>query len=203
MKVLPSGSRALLLELDSQADVLALYAGLQAESLSGVIDLVPAARTILVVTDGVVPLAAVACAVQAVTPRRSSPQGNGQVTIPVHYDGADLAEVARLMGCSTAEVIRRHGEAAWTVAFCGFAPGFGYLTSDRGAWDIPRRPSPRTTVPAGSVALAGEYSAVYPRRSPGGWRLIGHTEVDVFDLHRDPAALLRPGVRVRFVDVGE
>nr|MBA2740265.1 carboxyltransferase domain-containing protein [Nocardioidaceae bacterium] len=90
----------------------------------------------------------------------------------------------------------------WTVAFCGFAPGFGYLTSQAWQVDMPRRPSPRTNVPPGSVALAAQFSGVYPRESPGGWQLIGRTELGVFDLSRDPAALLRPGIRVRFVDVG-
>ena len=84
--------------------------------------------------------------------------------------------------------------------FCGFAPGFGYLTGE-GEWDIPRRKSPRTKVPPGAVALAGEFSGVYPRESPGGWQLVGRTDVAVFDLTREPAALLRPGTRVRFVAV--
>lgn len=198
MKILPSGSHALLLEVDSLEAVLDLYAALQA----GVVDLVPAARTILVVTDGVVPLSQVSAAVRATTPRRRVQQNGGQVMIPVHYDGVDLTDVAEGLGWSAAELVRAHGEALWTVAFCGFTPGFGYLATDRKGWDVPRRASPRTEVPAGAVALAGEYSAVYPRRSPGGWQLIGPTEVDVFDLCRDPAALLRPGVQVRFVDVG-
>jgi KipI family sensor histidine kinase inhibitor len=120
----------------------------------------------------------------------------------VHYDGADLAELAGLLGTEPAELVRRHTGAEWTVAFCGFAPGFGYLTQDGGGWDVPRRSTPRTTVPPGSVALAGEFSGVYPRESPGGWQLIGRTDVAVFDLGRDPAALLRPGIRVRFVDAG-
>jgi KipI family sensor histidine kinase inhibitor len=96
------------------------------------------------------------------------------------------------------EVVRRHTGTEWTVAFCGFAPGFGYLTPDGEPWDVPRRDSPRTRVPAGAVALAGGFSGVYPRESPGGWQLIGRTDVAVFDVARDPAALLRPGVRVRF-----
>jgi KipI family sensor histidine kinase inhibitor len=99
-------------------------------------------------------------------------------------------------------VVRRHTEHEWTVAFCGFAPGFGYLTSNSWSWDVPRRSSPRTKVPPGSVALAGVFSGVYPRESPGGWQLVGRTDLAVFDLSRDPAALLRPGNRVRFVDVG-
>jgi KipI family sensor histidine kinase inhibitor len=88
------------------------------------------------------------------------------------------------------------------VAFCGFAPGFGYMVSPTGEWDVPRRSSPRTKVPPGAVALAGEFAGVYPRESPGGWQLIGRTDLEVFALDRDPPALLTPGTRVRFVDVG-
>jgi len=119
----------------------------------------------------------------------------------VTYDGEDLADVARLLDCSVAEVVARHTGEEWTVAFCGFAPGFGYLTSP-GTWDVPRRESPRTKVPTGSVGLAGEFSGVYPRESPGGWQLIGRTSVRIFDQERDPAALFHPGRRVRFVDAG-
>jgi KipI family sensor histidine kinase inhibitor len=118
----------------------------------------------------------------------------------VHYDGEDLEELAGLLHLAPDELVHRHTGTEWTVAFGGFAPGFGYLTQPGGQWDVPRRSTPRTRVPAGSVALAGEFSGVYPRESPGGWQLIGRTDVAVFDLDRDPAALLRPGVRIRFVD---
>ncbi|ADB74880.1 5-oxoprolinase subunit B family protein [Geodermatophilus obscurus] len=201
MRVLPSGSTALLVELDGLDEVLGLYAALVAEPLEGVVDVVPAARTVLLVTDPVVtPLAAVEQAVRQVRPRTDRGGHEDLVELPVVYDGADLADVAGLLEVEPAEVVRRHTGAQWTVAFCGFAPGFGYLTQDGGGWDVPRRSTPRTKVPPGSVALAGEFSGVYPRESPGGWQLIGRTDVAVFDLGRDPAALLRPGVRVRFVD---
>jgi KipI family sensor histidine kinase inhibitor len=144
----------------------------------------------------------VAVAVRRTTPRRDRHTTGALVEIPVTYDGEDLADVAALLAQDPDEVVRRHGAAEWTVAFCGFAPGFGYLVSPSGGWDVPRRRSPRTRVPAGSVALAGEFSGVYPRESPGGWQLIGRTDIAVFDLSRDPAALLRPGNRVRFLDVG-
>ena len=114
------------------------------------------------------------------------------VEVPVVYDGEDLDDVAEILGCDRDEVVRRHTSGLWTVAFCGFAPGFGYLTADEGDWSVPRRKSPRTKVPPGSVALAGEFSGVYPRESPGGWQLIGRTEVAVFELDRDPPALLAP-----------
>lgn len=203
MRVLPSGSAALLVELDDLDQVLALYAALIEERPTGVIDIVPAARTILLMTDPAhSDLAGVERAVRKARPRPGRRAAFDLVEIPVSYDGEDLDDVASLLGCDTDEVVRRHSAEEWTVAFCGFAPGFGYLSSVSGAWDVPRRPSPRTEVPTGSVALAGEFSGIYPRASPGGWQLIGRTELAVFDLQRDPPALLRPGTPVRFVDVG-
>ncbi len=204
MQILPSGSTALLVEVDDLDQVLALYAALRESTPAGVVDLVPAARTVLVVTDpATTTLAAVEKAVRATEPRPDQ-AGSAEeaVEIPVVYDGEDLDEVARSMGCEPAEVVRRHTEEEWTVAFCGFSPGFGYLAGSRFTWDTARRDSPRTEVPAGSIALGGEFSAVYPRASPGGWQLIGRTDHPVFDLERDPPALLRPGCPVRFVDAG-
>jgi len=200
MRILPSGSTALLVELDDLDAVLALYAALADRPPPGVVDVVPAARTVLLVTDPArTTTAAVAEAVRATTPRPDARAPGDAVELPVHYDGEDLGELAGSLGMAPAELVRRHTGAEWTVAFCGFAPGFGYLTQDGGGWDVPRRSTPRTRVPPGSVALAGEFSGVYPRESPGGWQLIGRTDVAVFDLDREPAALLRPGVRVRFV----
>ncbi len=201
MRVLPSGSTALLVELAGLDEVLDLYAALCAERPDGVVDVVPAARTILLVTDpSATDLATVEHAVRRTTPRRVDRTGGELVEVPVAYDGEDLAEAASLLSCTPEELVRRHTGEEWTVAFCGFAPGFGYLASAGGQWDVPRRDSPRTTVPAGSVALAGEFSGVYPRASPGGWQLIGRTELSIFGLDRDPPALLSPGTPVRFVD---
>ena len=203
MRVLPSGTTALLVEVDSLDDVLALHAALHEDLPRGVVDVVPAARTVLVVTDqAITALTEVEAAIRRLRPRRDRRAGGDLVEIPVRYDGEDLADVGALLRIDPADVVRRHTGEEWTVAFSGFAPGFGYLTSASGSWDVPRRASPRTKVPAGSVALAGEFSGVYPRESPGGWQHIGRTEVAVFDLDREPAALLRPGVLVRFVDVG-
>jgi KipI family sensor histidine kinase inhibitor len=202
MRLLPSGSTALLVEVDGLDEVLALHAALSADPPEGVVDVVPAARTVLVVTDPArTTLTAVAEAVRRTTPRPGARAAGDTVELPVHYDGADLAEAAALLSLSPADLVQRHTGAEWTVAFCGFAPGFGYLTQPGAAWDVPRRATPRTAVPPGSVALAGEFSGVYPRESPGGWQLIGRTDVAVFDLDRDPAALLRPGVAVRFVAI--
>jgi KipI family sensor histidine kinase inhibitor len=203
VRLLPSGSSALLVELDDLDAVLALYGALVEAPPEGVTDLVPAARTVLVVTDpGRTTLPAVAAALRATTPRTGQRTGGALLEVPVTYNGEDLHEAARLLGCDPQELVRRHTADAWTVAFCGFAPGFGYLTSASGQWHVPRRASPRTRVPAGAVALAGGYSGVYPRASPGGWQLVGRTDLVAFDLSRDPPALLRPGVRVRFVDAG-
>ena len=200
MRILPSGSAALLVELDALDDVLDLYAALAAEPPEGVVDVVPAARTVLLVTDPArTTPAAVADAVRRTTPRPGARAAGDTVELPVHYDGADLAEAAQLSGLTSDELVGRHTAGEWTVAFCGFSPGFGYLVQPGTGWDVPRRSTPRTTVPAGSVALAGEFSGVYPRESPGGWQLIGRTDVAVFDLHREPAALLRPGTPVRIV----
>jgi KipI family sensor histidine kinase inhibitor len=201
MRLLPSGTTALLVELDHLDDVLALYAALEHDRPAGVVDVVPAARTILVVTDPeITSLSSVAQAVQRSTPRAERFDSDDSLEIPVRYDGEDLDEAAQLLGCDSQELVRRHTAAQWTVAFCGFMPGFGYLVSHGWTTQVPRRPSPRTKVPSGSVALAGEFSGVYPRESPGGWQLIGRSTLTMFDPSRDPAALLRPGTRVRFVD---
>lgn len=197
------GRNGLLVEMGGLDAVLDMHAALSASPPDGVIEMVPAARTVLLhfdstVTDGT----SLERAVRATEPRRRTDEAGAVVEIPVTYDGEDLAEVGELTGWGGDGVVARHTSTRWLVAFCGFAPGFAYLVAEDGGWDVPRRASPRTKVPAGSVALAGEFSSVYPRESPGGWQLIGRTEVGVFDLERDPPALLTPGVRVRFVDVG-
>jgi KipI family sensor histidine kinase inhibitor len=202
MRLLPSGGTALLVELEDLDQVLGYYAALASEPPEGVVDIIPAARTVMVTIDPArTTLGLVEKVLRATSPRRDRRTAGELVEIPVIYGGEDLADVASHLGCDEDEVVRRHTRDEWTVAFCGFAPGFGYLTG-RTQWRIPRRSSPRTKVPAGAVALAGEFSGVYPRESPGGWQLLGRTEIAVFDLHREPAALLRPGVRVRFVEAG-
>ena len=201
MRLLPSGTTALLAELDDLGQVQGLYDALAADPPAGVVDVVPAARTVLVVVDpSATTLDALAQALLRTTPRDRR-RGHGDlVEVPVVYDGEDLADAAAQLGWEPAELVRRHTSARWSVAFCGFAPGFGYLVSPDWPVEVPRRASPRTRVPPGSVALAGAFSGVYPRESPGGWQLVGRTPLAVFDLARHPAALLRPGVRVRFVE---
>ncbi len=199
MRILPSGDHALLVELDDLDQVLGYYTALTAAPPADVVDIVPAARTVMVTTVGA--LEVLEQALKAVEPAAGSHAIGDLIEIPVVYDGEDLADVADLLGCTPEQVVERHTGDEWTVAFCGFAPGFGYLTGV-GTWDIPRRKSPRTKVPAGAVALAGEFSGVYPRESPGGWQLIGRTDVQIFDQEREPAALFHPGRRVRFTDAG-
>jgi len=201
MRLLPSGTTALLVELDDLDEVLGLYAALDHDLPQGVVDVVPAARTLLVVTDQrVASLSSVANAIREATPREGGVGSSELVEVPVSYDGEDLEEAARLLDCDAGELVRRHTAEEWTVAFCGFMPGFGYLVSKGWQVQVPRRSSPRKKVPSGSVALAGEFSGVYPRESPGGWQLIGRSSLAMFDPSRDPAALLRPGTRVRFKD---
>jgi len=203
MRVLPSGSTALLVELDDLDAVMALHVTLLGELPAGVLDMVPAARTLLLVLDpSTTSPAVVERAVREVRPQPGARVVGPVVEVPVTYDGADLSTAAEALGCDTAELVRRHTVAEWTVAFCGFSAGFGYLTSPAWPYDLPRRSTPRTSVPAGSVALAGGFSGVYPSASPGGWQLVGRTPVAVFDPARDPAALLRPGSRVRFLEGG-
>ncbi len=209
LRVRPAGSEALLAELPDLAHTLALHRWLQAQPLPGVRELVPAARTLLVVFDAaaVAPRALAAqlhaCALQMEAPQAAPFQVAGRlVDIPVHYTGEDLPEVAEHMGVTVAEVIARHTGQPWQAAFAGFAPGFVYLTGGHPSFRLPRRSTPRTRVPAGAVALAGAFSAVYPAASPGGWQLIGVTELPLWDLQRPEPAYVQPGFRVQFRDAG-
>ncbi|GLW98082.1 allophanate hydrolase subunit 1 [Microtetraspora sp. NBRC 16547] len=200
MHVRRCGDSALLAEVDGLDEVVALYDALAAHPPEGVVDVVPAARTLLVRFEPPATPAAVEAAIRAARPASSGRTGAGEVRIPVVYDGADLADVAALTGLTERDVVAAHIGTTWTVAFCGFAPGFGYLTGGDPRLAVPRRTESRVRVPAGSVALAGEFSAVYPRESPGGWQLIGRTDAAVWDLTAEPPALLSPGTRVRFTE---
>ncbi|OZC69743.1 allophanate hydrolase [Rhodococcus sp. 06-462-5] len=197
MRTVPAGENAVLVEFDELDETMAYYRSLTADPLAAVVDLVPAARTVLVTFDG--PKQPVLDWIAATEPAVTTDHDRSDtVTIPVVYDGDDLDDVARLTGLSTTEVVAAHLDQTWTVAFGGFAPGFGYLVGTDERLHVPRRTSPRTSVPAGSVGLAGEFSGIYPRASPGGWQLIGRTDARLWDLDRDPPALLRPGTTVRF-----
>lgn len=209
MKVLPMGERALLVELADGAAAAALHAELLRRRAAGdlvVREIVPAARTVLL--DGLdgpegpdTPLRLAARLPTWEIPPLPA-RADDVLEIPVRYDGPDLADVAALWDVPVRDVARIHSAAEFRVAFCGFAPGFGYLTGLDGVPDVPRRATPRTAVPAGSVGLAGPYTGVYPRSSPGGWQLIGSTDAVLWDHARVPAALLSPGARVRFVPEG-
>lgn len=202
MRTRPVGQHALLVECADADDVAATYLELQRRSAElGATDVVPAARTVLL--DGVQDAAALAgtLAGWTVSTAAREPSGAPVVEVPVTYDGPDLAEVARQWGVTTTEVVRIHQETAFTVAFCGFAPGFAYCTGLPSGLVVRRRPEPRAKVPAGSVAMAGEFTSVYPTASPGGWQLIGTTEVPVWRPRDAQPALLEPGARVRFRDV--
>ncbi len=200
--VLPYGDRALLVEVADGAGVAALAAGLERSPLPGQRDVVPAARTVLVRFDRP-PAETDAAAVRrlAGTPPPPAPD-LPPVELPVVFDGPDLADVAELTGRAVPELVAALVAVEYTVAFSGFAPGFGYLTGLPEELHVPRRATPRTRVPAGSVGLAGPYAGAYPRPSPGGWQLVGRTDAVLFDVERDEPALLRPGARVRFRDVG-
>jgi KipI family sensor histidine kinase inhibitor len=192
LRLLPYGDTAVLVDCESLDEAQGWYAALhdRAEAVLG-------ARTVLLrgipseLRSLVGRTSPVAAAVGA--PART-------VEIPVVYDGEDLDDVARLTGLTPAEVVQAHTTSTWTVAFGGFAPGFSYLVGGDARLVVPRRDSPRARVPAGSVGLAGEFSGVYPRVSPGGWQLIGHTDLAMWDSHRDEPALLVAGMTVRFAD---
>ncbi|CAM5405837.1 hypothetical protein FALB51S_02270 [Frigidibacter albus] len=201
MRLLPAGDRALLVELADLPAVLALLGRLRQSPLPGAVELVPGARTLLLRWQaGQARRADLARALQALElePGGAAPASGREIEIPVRYDGADLAAIAALTGLPVAEVIRRHTATPQVVAFTGFAPGFAYLTGGDPALQVPRRQSPRPRIPAGAVALAGPFSGVYPRASPGGWQLLGTTPLAMWDLGRDQPALLQPGDRVRF-----
>lgn len=237
-RLLPCGEHAVLVELDGLEEVISLAGAVNAAVGAGdtafadVVDVVPAARTLLVVVRDGAGITAVRGALPTLalpesrppirsangpagsandpagspngpsgSPGEASYPGRPQVVdIVVRYDGPDLDEVAELTGLSPQEVVAAHTQTLWQVAFSGFSPGFAYLAGGDDRLRVPRRREPRTSVAAGSVGLAGEFSAVYPRSSPGGWQLLGHTDAILWDVDRNPPALLQPGSAVRFVD---
>jgi KipI family sensor histidine kinase inhibitor len=201
LRVLDYGDHALLLECESTAEVLAWTAALRGADLLGVTDIVPALRTVMVKVDGARYLPATR---QRIAKLTVVPDGDAvapdrvDIVIDVVYEGADLDEVGRITGLGAAGVVAAHTGAPWRVAFGGFVPGFAYLVGGDPRLDVPRRDEPRTRVPAGSVALAGEFSGVYPRETPGGWQLIGRTDARLWDIDRDDPALLIAGMTVQF-----
>lgn len=206
VRILPMGEAALLVETDGIDAVLALEAVFSRLAKVGawaeVDDLVPAARTLLVVARPDTDLRALEEAVRVAAVGAGSIAASGDhrvVEILVRYDGPDLDDVATLTGLTRDAVIEAHTGTPWDVGFGGFAPGFAYLVGGDPRLEVPRRAVPRTRVPAGSVGLAGEFSGIYPRESPGGWQLLGTTDTVLWDVERDPPALLTPGTTVRFI----
>jgi KipI family sensor histidine kinase inhibitor len=234
LRVLACGEHAVMVELDGLEEVLALDDAVRAAveasdpAFAGVVDIIPAARTLLVVVGERADLKSVRQALpilaaetapltDLLTSALRTPAGHPGTGLPgdpshqarqhvveirVHYDGPDLSEISERIGLTPAEVVAAHTQTPWRVAFSGFSPGFAYLSGGDSRLQVPRRSEPRTSVPAGSVGLAGEFSAIYPRSSPGGWQLLGHIDEILWDVDRQPPALLQPGSTVRFVDIG-
>lgn len=196
MRVLPCGPGAVLAEYDSLSEVLAVQEALHAAALPGVDEIVPAARTVLVEFHDVDRVALE----KLLVPTDMAPRQDGPlVEIRVVYDGEDLDDVASATGLSVEQVIEMHSSREYSAVFLGFTPGWAYLVGLPAALQLPRRSTPRTVVPAGSVAIANEFTGVYPTASPGGWHLLGHTSATMFDVDRPKPALVAAGDRVRFV----
>lgn len=198
MRFLPCGDVGLLVEVDDLRAVLALDRAVRGARWPEVVDVVPAARTVLLHVAPGTDLAALERVIRAVELTDVGRADGPVVEVDVVYDGPDLDEVAELTGLTVAQVVTAHTGRPWRVAFGGFAPGFAYLVDGDPRLEVPRRAEPRTRVPAGAVGLAGAFSGIYPRVSPGGWQLLGRTAVVLWDVDRDPPALLRPGASVQF-----
>jgi KipI family sensor histidine kinase inhibitor len=201
--LLAMGESAFLVECRDNVDARSVAAAVmtEARAIEGLADVVPAARTVLVTftnrrlaADAVSTLRRLAQAARAITDDDA-----GVVRIPTRYDGPDLDLVAASAGLSRDEVVELHSRALYDVAFLGFVPGFAYLTGLPAQLETPRRSDPRTRVPSGSVGVAGDMTAIYPRSGPGGWQLIGCTDLRMFDATHDPPSLLTAGAKVRFV----
>lgn len=208
MRCIPLSDSAILLQLGDQPDPLAnhqvhrLSAALSAASHPGILEMVPGYASLVVHYD---PLLLTQTQVinwlsdHHAAAREGAARPPRRVEVPVRYDGPDLPDVAALLGLSLQDVIRQHSDVEYTVYMMGFSPGFAYLGVLSFALPVPRLATPRTRVPAGSVAVAGTQTGIYPVDSPGGWRILGHTNLRPFDLRREPPFLLAPGDRVRFV----
>jgi KipI family sensor histidine kinase inhibitor len=189
----------MLVEVDSLDEVEAVRAALADADLPGLVEIVPAARTVLAsFSPGSAGLSRLRPLLDTVDLSQRIATAPREVVLQVHYDGPDLELVAQTAGTDVDGVIELHTGAEYKVAFCGFAPGFGYMVGLPSALQQPRLDNPRKRVPPGSVGIAGEFTGAYPTASPGGWRLLGHTNATLFDSRRDPAALLAPGDLVRF-----
>jgi len=204
MNVLPFGDRALLAEFGSLEQTIDAFRALGSARVQGIIELIPAAATVLVRIDpNTLTLRAAEQWLTSTVSRASSSERVGitatpSVSIPVRYNGPDLESAALVLGISAEELVSRHSQAQWQCAFIGFVPGFAYLASTDANFTMPRRATARESVPAGSVGLAGEFTGIYPRSSPGGWQIIGTTSLTLWDEARDAPATITPGMTVRF-----
>jgi len=198
----PCGEAGWLLDLDDNRSVHRWAAAVRAAGLPGVAEVVPGLTTLLVTVDPAATTpAALRAALLDLTPSSDASAEGDHHVIDVCYDGEDIDDVAAMTGLSPAEVVAAHTGTPWRVAFCGFAPGFSYLVGGDPRLEVPRRDEARVRVPAGSVAIAGEFSSIYPRASPGGWRLLGRTDATLWSSEADPPAVLLPGDVVEFRDV--
>lgn len=197
----PCGGIGWLIDLDDNATVHRWAAAVRNAALSGVVEVVPGLTTLLVTLDPDLTTAAqLGAALSELSPGTGDTISGTEHVIEVRYDGEDLAAVSELTGLTIGEVVRAHTDTPWRVAFCGFAPGFSYLVGGDPRLRVPRRHEARVRVPAGAVAIAGEFSSIYPRASPGGWQLLGHTDAPLWDAESDPPAVLLPGDTVVFRD---
>lgn len=196
------GERAVLVECLDLRETLGLLSTFKNPDLRPpeILEIIPGAQTLLIKLSGP-PTDRLRQFLLEAAPTAVATAESTPIEIEVIYDGADLAEVGQLLDRTTDEVIVLHTQQVWTVAFCGFAPGFSYLVGENADLRVPRRADPRTRVPAGAVGLADHWSGIYPRQGPGGWQLIGTTRLPMWDLSREPPALLQPGMRVQFVAV--
>lgn len=199
-RLLPYGRNARLLECADLADSQAVHRWLAEQRPAEIAEIVPGARTLLLRLRSPLSETLLRTMIDIDLPPIST-KDSRPLVVDVHYTGDDLGQVCELLGLTVPQLIAHHTGQDWSVAFCGFAPGFGYLAPTDRSLPVPRRDTPRTRVPAGSVALADQWSAIYPTESPGGWQLIGSTDLELFDVDAEPPATLRPGMRIRFRDV--
>ena len=201
MRARPLGKDALLLECDGPGQVRAAYAEARRRRERGeldCVDVVPGATTVLL--DGLRERERAQDSLSDWRLEEPDLDEADVVELSITYDGPDLETVAAHWGLSVEEAVERHRELEHVVAFCGFAPGFAYVSGLPEELAVPRLGEPRSEVPAGAVGLAGRFTGIYPRASPGGWQLIGRTDARLWDLRRTSPALLVPGTRIRFVD---
>ncbi len=200
-RLLPCGPTSVMIEVDDTEQAAQLAAHLRSAGLVGMIDLVPAARTVLVTCSSAHALAEVATIAVGFVPDERPPMGGIVVEVPTVYDGDDLGSVAETTGMTVAGLIDLHSSTEYRAAFCGFVPGFAYLTGLPEILCLPRRQNPRPRVPGGSVAIGAAFTGVYPTTSPGGWHLLGRATVAMWDSSRPRPAFIEPGDTVRFVPV--